>query len=90
LNYPAGLFYYRESHGAEADLIVTSGETLTVVEAKSGATVSADMLDTVRTIRPTLSTRKPPEAILVYGGESKQRRPDAMILPWSAIHDRQW
>lgn len=87
---PAGLFYYRDHHGAETDLVVTSGKDVVLVEAKSGATASADMLDVVRKVRSAFPARNPPEVILVYGGESKQTRSDAMVFPWAAIHDRQW
>ena len=87
---PAGIFYYRDSHGTEADLVITAGETLTLVEAKSGATVSADMLDAVRKIRPALASRTSPEAVLVYGGETTQTRSDITVLSWEGIHDRRW
>jgi predicted AAA+ superfamily ATPase len=87
---PAGLFTYRDSHGAEADLVVTAGETLSLVEAKSGATVSTDMLDAVRKVRPAFASRTPPEAVLIYGGETPQKRSDVTVLPWTAIHDRRW
>lgn len=86
----AGLFYYRDSHGAEADLVVTAGERIALVEAKSGATVSPDMLDAVRKVRPALASRTPPEAVLIYGGETPQKRSDVTVLPWTAIHDRRW
>ena len=87
---PAGLFYYRDSHGAEADLVVTAAETLSLVEAKSGATVSTDMLDAVRKIRPAFASRTQPAAVLIYGGATPQKRSDVTVLPWTAIHDRRW
>ncbi|MBI4571889.1 MAG: DUF4143 domain-containing protein [candidate division NC10 bacterium] len=85
---PAGHFTYRDSHGAEADLVVAAGETVSLVEVQSGATVSSDMLDAVRKVRPGLASRTPPEAVLIYGGETLQKRADVTVLPWTAIHDR--
>jgi hypothetical protein len=87
---PHGLFYYRDLHGAEADLVVTSGDSITLVEAKSGATVSTDMLEMLRKISPALGSRVVPKSILVYGGEAKQDRSDVTVLPWTQIHDRRW
>ena len=85
-----GLFYYRDSHGAEADLVIPEGESLTLVETKSGATVSTDMLDAARKVRTGFTSRTPPGAVLVYGGEMPQKRSDITVLPWTAIHDRRW
>jgi uncharacterized protein len=87
---PAGLFTYHDSHGAEADLVVTAGETPSLVEVKSGATVSTDMLDAVRKVLPIFASRTPPEAVLICGGETSQKRSDITVLPWTAIHDRRW
>lgn len=87
---PHGLFYYRDRHGAEADLVVTSGDSITLVEAKSGATVSTDMLEMVRKIRPALGSHVVPQSILVYGGDAKQDRSDVTVVPWTQIQDRRW
>jgi predicted AAA+ superfamily ATPase len=87
---PHGLFYYRDLHGAEADLVVTSGDSITLVEAKSGATVSTDMLEMLRKISPALGSRVVPTSILVYGGEAKQNRSDVTVVPRTQIHDRRW
>lgn len=87
---PHGLLYYRDLRGAEADLVVTSGDSITLVEAKSGATVSTDMLEMARKIRPALGSRVVPTSILVYGGEAKQNRSDVSVVPWTQIHDRRW
>ncbi len=85
-----GLFYYRDRHGTEADLVVTSGERITLVEAKSGATASTDMLDAVRKLRLALASRTPSEAVVIYGGETEQKRSDVTVLPWNELHDRRW
>ena len=70
--------------------MVTAGEMLSLVEAKSGATVSTDMLDAVRKVRSIFASCTPPEAVLIYGGETPQKRSDVTVLPWTAIHDRRW
>ena len=85
-----GLFYYRDRHGAEVDLVVSSGKSLTLVEVKAGATVAGDMLDAARKIRAALPAATPVTTYLVYGGDATQKRSDATILPWTAIQDRTW
>jgi uncharacterized protein len=85
-----GLFHYRDQHGTEADLVVSSGKSLTLVEAKAGATVAGDMLDAARKIRAALPAATPVTTFLVYGGDTTQKRSDATIMPWTAIRDRTW
>jgi hypothetical protein len=85
-----GLFHYRDRHGAEVDLVVSSGKSLTLVEVKAGATVAGDMLDAARKIRVALPAATPVTTCLVYGGDTTQKRSDATILPWTAIQDRTW
>ncbi len=53
-------------------------------------TVSTDMLEAVRKLRPALASRVPSEAVLIYGGETQQKRSDVTVLPWLAIHERRW
>ena len=39
----AGLYFYRDRHGLEADMVVTDGQKLTVVEAKTSQTATPDL-----------------------------------------------
>jgi hypothetical protein len=48
------------------------------------------MLDAVRKVRSIFASCTPPEAVLIYGGETPQNRSDVTVLPWTAIHDRRW
>jgi predicted AAA+ superfamily ATPase len=50
-----GMSFYREQGGLEADLVVEEGGELTVVEMKSGATPSSDMLASARRVAERLS-----------------------------------
>lgn len=86
-------FHYRETRGLEVDLIVDSGDHLTAVEAKSGATVAADFLRPLARLRETLTERTPHlevDARLVYGGETRQDRTSASVLPWREIQSLGW
>lgn len=88
-----GLFHLRESRGADIDLIVEDGPRLTAVEVKSGATVASDFFDELRAF-PGIAQRAAPEAEpacrLVYGGEARQARLDAEVIPWSQIQEVDW
>jgi hypothetical protein len=67
---------------------VSSGESLTLVEGKAGATVAGDMLDAARKVRAALPAATPVTTCLLYGGDAAQKRSEATILPWTAIQDR--
>ena len=63
------------------------------VEAKSGATLAGDfftalsrMPDLVR----TASEGRSAVARLIYGGDARQDRSGAEVIPWSAIQDVAW
>ena len=60
------LFFFRDAHGLEVNVIVEQGSQLMGVEVKSGATVPLDAfepLDAVATLVPELRTR-----LIVHGG----------------------
>lgn len=80
-----GLYFYRDQHGVEADLIIDAADGARIIEAKAGQTVMSDALAPARRIAETIGSQVPPTVI--YGGESVQRRSDATILPWNAIGD---
>ncbi|MEZ5330740.1 MAG: ATP-binding protein [Thermoanaerobaculia bacterium] len=87
------LFHYRETRGLEVDLIIDSGDRLTAVEAKSGATVAGDFLRPLALLREVLTERTPQlevDARLVYGGETRQDRTTASVLPWREIQSVDW
>lgn len=80
-----GLYFYRDKHGVEADLIVERPGGLTVVEIKAGQTVTGDMLSSARRIGEQLSDRGKIDLAVVYGGLSPQRREDLAVHPWNAL-----
>jgi uncharacterized protein len=90
---PARMFHLREARGSEVDLLLESGDRLTAVEAKSGATVAADFFDGLERLRSDLAQRSSHLAFdprIVYGGMQPQRRSGATVVPWQRIHDHDW
>lgn len=86
----AGMYYYRDRNGVEADLLVERAEGLVVVEVKAGETVTADLLSPARRIAEVLGARVSGLPRVVYGGGSRQARSDCRLLPWNAIPPEDW
>lgn len=87
------LVHLRENRGSEVDIGIVRGRSLTLVEAKSGATVNADYFTSLRATREELATTGQFDdiaAAVVFGGDASQRRTDAAVVPWSAIAKRDW
>jgi uncharacterized protein len=89
-NKPPGLFFYRDQHGLEADLIVENANQLTLIETKAGQTPSADYLVSPLKIKTALSPLSRIETLAVYGGQTRQDRKEGTILPWNAIEKISW
>lgn len=80
------LSFYRDAKGHEIDLLYADAQHLLPVEIKAGMTLHSDFfkgLDAFQQVRPEL----PHGRMLVYGGETVQRRSDTLVLPPAAIHD---
>ena len=81
-----GLSFYRESNGAEVDLLIDQPARITLVEAKSGATPSSSYLDGANRVRRHLG--KLPrrcDIAVVYGGDQFQQRTDGRLIPWRML-----
>ena len=85
-----GLFFYRDQHGTEADLVIEHGDRIIVLEAKAGQTISDDMLRAARRITSAIKAVGAPETIVVYGGRTCQTRHDARVLPWNTLSHERW
>jgi predicted AAA+ superfamily ATPase len=77
-----GLYFYRDQNGVEADLVIDGADGLTVIEAKAGKTVTADLITPTSRVAATLGPRVTSRPWIVYGGDSPQRRSDCTLLPW--------
>jgi len=80
-----GVFFYRDRRGTEADLIIEQGDRLVVVEVKAGQTVTADMLGPAGAVVAALEPLGSIEAVVAYGGRTRQRRRDVTLLPWDKL-----
>jgi hypothetical protein len=85
-----GVFYYRDQHGLEADMLAQRGKTLSLLEAKAGQTAVSDMLGPVRRVREAITPVSRTEAFVVYGGDARQQRQDVTVLPWDELDAQEW
>ncbi|MGQ0765649.1 MAG: ATP-binding protein [Gemmatimonadota bacterium] len=87
------LFHYRDVAGLEVDLVSADGRSVTLIEAKSGATIASDFTRSVDALAdgvrqragdPTIATR------VMYGGGTRQMRGNTLLLPWHEIDQLSW
>lgn len=62
------LFFYRDSHGNEVDLLIRDAGTLTLVEIKSSSTFNPDFLKGIRHFRAVAGDRVN-DGFLLYNGQ---------------------
>lgn len=82
-----GLYFYRESNGAEADLIIEHPSRLTLVEAKSAITASPALFAGARRVQRHLAEQSRPCSLAVaYGGERIEHLEIGDLIPWRELH----
>jgi predicted AAA+ superfamily ATPase len=85
-----GVFFYRDSHGQEIDLVIDSGVQFTIVEAKAGQTISEDTLKSSLKYKNVVNKTKSAKTIIVYAGEMLNTVDDVLFLPWNKISGQVW
>jgi hypothetical protein len=79
------MYHYRESRGAEIDLLIEQGDGLDAVEVKSGATVSRDFFKHLEVFSRRMEGDGRARSVrrhLVYGGDASQQRSAEQVLSW--------
>lgn len=83
-----GLSFYRDRNGAEVDLVIERPDRITLLECKSGATPSDDLLAGARRVaRHFDGSGREVEVAVVYGGEQEQRRSAGRLVPWRRVEE---
>lgn len=78
------LFFWRDNTGAEVDILAERAGVLLPIEVKSGMTIASDWFDGLAKWR-RLAGERSARPVLVYGGDARQSRDVAEVLPWSEI-----
>jgi len=68
---PPHLYFYRDSHGHEVDLLIPSGTQLTPVEIKSSATFHPHFIRGIKNFRKTVGEESCLEGQVWYNGEAE-------------------
>jgi len=90
---PPALHHYRETRGAEVDLVLDAPGRLVLTEVKSGATVSSSWFGLLLRFRDRLVSdgeHRPIELRLVHGGDLAAERQGVQLVPWWDIHEHDW
>lgn len=77
----ADLYFWRDNHGLEVDLVFEHQGRLHSVECRSGTTYAADWLSAVRRWRQAAGAVAAPP-VLLYGGDSSHDQADHSVLSW--------
>jgi uncharacterized protein len=77
----APLYFWRDQHGHEVDLVIDKGLHLDLVEIKSGMTFSKDFFKNINWLN-NLQDRN--NGVCIYGGEKEIDLGSQMVIPWSA------
>ncbi len=80
----ADLYFWRDNHGLEVDLVFEQGQRLQPVEIKSGTAYDTSWLTPARRWRDAAGTSAA-EPLLVYGGSSSLVRADHRVLSWQDL-----
>lgn len=86
----AGLYFYRDRHGLEADIVIEDGQKLAVVEAKATQTATTDLVNAGRQVAEVLAGAAQVKRIVAFGGDAGQKRTDTEILSWNELDQRRW
>ena len=84
LGLPPDLYFWRDNHGLEIDLVFEHRSRLHAVECKSGTTYSPSWLDAARRWR-ALAGAAAADPLLVYGGDAGHRGADYDVPSWRAV-----
>jgi predicted AAA+ superfamily ATPase len=63
------LYFYRDTHGNEVDLLIREGRRLTPVEIKSSSTFSVDFLKGIRRFKAAVGEASVAEGFVLFNGE---------------------
>jgi len=78
------LYFWRDNHGLEVDLLFEHAGRLHSVECKSGMTYATDWMAPARRWRAAAGADAA-APLLVYGGDASYERADHHVLSWRAL-----
>jgi predicted AAA+ superfamily ATPase len=83
------MYFWRDSHGHEVDLLIEENDHLQIVEIKASSTVKSDMFKEMDRFQ-SLDPDNPIKKTLVYGGTEAQKRSNYNVVPWNQLGVGKW
>lgn len=80
-NNSEDLWFWRDTHGNEIDLIVDKGDQMDIIEFKASETIKTQMFDGLSKFEE-ISQIKNLNKSLVYGGDTSQKRSAGNLVSW--------
>jgi len=85
------LSFYRDSNGAEADLLIEQPPSITLLETKSAATPSDVLFSGVsRVLNHLEELPGKRKGCVVYGGDTSQNHGKGQIIAWNQLHNAEF
>ncbi len=78
---PANLYFWRDNIGNEIDLLAEQGQVLIPIEITSEQTITEGHFDGLKKWL-SLAGEDAGRGRLIYGGDERQRRDEAAVVPW--------
>lgn len=87
LGITGGLSFYRDSNGAEVDLVIQQPGGSCLVDAKSSSTASSSLFDGAKRVGRHFpgSSLHPFDIAIAYGGEENQQRKAGQLISWRTL-----
>lgn len=73
-------FFWRDKTGHEVDVLIELPNELIAIEIKSGKTIASDYFTNITFLKKAARTIT--RSYVVYGGEERQQRTEAVVLGW--------
>ena len=83
---PSNLSFWRDRTGREVDVLIDTGQSLMPVEIKSSQTVAADFFEGIERWQRVAGGARG-QGWLVYGGDRRESRSGAEVIPWRRVDD---
>lgn len=81
------LYYWRDNHQREIDLIIERGQKVIALEIKRSETIHQKYFDSLR-YWTSLSGHPIEDTCLIYGGDSSYRRNGTLVVSSKAIYEQ--
>lgn len=77
------LYYYRDNHGIEIDILMDQGTSVDAIEIKSSKTLSSQFFKNIKSYQKNQKGK----AYLIYGGNENHTQENVQIVSWNNLQN---